>query len=237
MLNAFHKFDAPYDRPQDAYNHLLKYDLNPFVEKEPGNYPVMLTIRMSVKWVVYRPFTNFEAISRFFPNVNIYRDHVVVNLEHFREKYREGQAVALYRLITTSYRFPKGRPVVVGQDAHKMCWDIFQAKKVTTMKAKTSRSNGRQFLFDLKAMRETTVKFPKQCMQIISWLIQDQRSAYDMKELEKFAIRLPSRGLVTRQEPFRVLQFYLPQLHAAALLQYDRRADNASTEDGDGDYD
>ena len=217
-------FKPPYSHPSESYNHLLKYTQTPNAPQLPPNCPVTLYIRMGGRFINWRTYESFEAISRYMTS-DVFHSHVVVNLDHFRDKYRALQIKKLYRLITGNRH--------EGEDPHADVWKIFQSGKVVKMKAKLS-NKGNSFLFDLKKLAEVEPKaFPRQCMQIIAALIDSEVSAYDMNDLKVLSANLHKYGLKTKQPPFKILQYYLPQLHDAGFVEYPRKQYNSEDDDGE----
>lgn len=205
----------PYDNVRQAYQHLLKYNETPNIPRESPDAPVTLFVRNS--FINYRPYESFEAISRFM-NSNIFMNNVIVNLDHFKEKYRELQVRKMYRMITGE-RFDTDS----GQDVFKVVWSLFNERKLIRMVAPKKGRHGNVYLFDLHKIEHTDVSFPRQCKVIIKALLAEQKSAYTVDELKYFANDLGKHGLKTKQPSFKILQYYLPQLFDAGLVEYPRK--------------
>jgi len=217
------KVVPPYDHPSQAYQHLLEFVENPNVPREAPCAFVTVYYRESVNFLNYRAYESFEAISRFM-NPNVFSSNVIVSINHFKTVYRPIQARKMYRLITGN------RLTDVTINPFEAVWAIFQKSKITRMKAKL-KNKGNSFLFDLKGLAEAEVKFPKQCKVIIAALIDGQQSAYDMNELKILSASLHKFGLKTKQPPFSILQYYLPQLYDKGYVEYPRKSYN-NEEDG-----
>lgn len=209
------RLSPPYENPAAAYQHLLKYTEAPNIPKEPPNSPVVLFAKNN--FINYRPYESFEAISRYM-NSNIFFASVLVSLDHFRDAYRVLQARKMYRMIT-SERFASDDP----RDVHEVVWNIFQSRPVTRMKAKNKNRQGNSYLFDLNKIAGTDQKFPKQCRIILSALLARERTAYTLDELKILSNDFHKFGLKTKQNPFKILQYYLPQMYDAGLVEYPRR--------------
>ena len=212
-MNA--RVSPPYANVREAYQHLIKYDSAPNLPKTAPNAPVTLVARNG--YIHYRPYESFEAISRFM-NSCIFYSTVIVNLQHFEDRYRDLQVKKMYRMITGK-RFPDDHE----KTAHQVVWLIFQSVPLTKMKAVTGNRHGNSYLFDLAKLSENTTKFPKQCMQIISAILSGQQSSYTLDDLKVFSNDLHKHGLKTKQPAFRILQYYLPQLFDAGYVEYPRK--------------
>jgi len=217
------KLSPPYDSVRHAYQHLLKYDGSPNLPKEAPKAPVTLHVRND--YIHYRPYESFEAISRFMTS-DIFHSNVIVCVEHLRDEFRPLQVRKMYRMITGS-RFPQDDC----RDVYDVVWALFQQPKITVMKAKNKGRQGNSYLFDLSKMISTEVNFPKQCKIAIAAFITAERSSYTLDELRFFANDLHKHGLKTKQDPWKVLQYYLPQLHDAGLLEYPRKQYNTDDEE------
>jgi len=205
----------PYANTREAYKHLLEYDATPTLPKIAPNAPVTLFVRNN--FINYRAYESFEAISRYMSSC-VFHSNVLVNVEHFKERYRELQAAKMYRMITGKRYEPSEE-----KDTHKVVWLLFQASPMTKMKIAKNGRQGNAYLFDLTKLAENAISFPKQCKVIISAIIDAKLSAYTLYELRIFANNLHKYGLKTKQDPFKILQYYLPQLHDAGLLEYPRK--------------
>ncbi len=223
----FERIDPPYDHPRMAYQHLLKYDDQPNIPKLPPHCPVTLYARNT--FINYRPYESFEAILRFMPS-NVFHSHVIVNLQHFRDSFNVLKARKIYRLITGE-RFAEDDK----RDPHAVVWNIFQKRQLVRMKAAQRGRGGNSYLFDLEKIRTTNVSFPKQCKVIMATLLANQRSGYTLDELRIVANDLHKHGLKTKQDPFKILQYYLPQLHDAGFVEYPRKQYNSEEDSGDND--
>lgn len=220
------RMSPPYERTEQAYQHLLRYDAQPNVPKEPPHCPVTLFARKN--FAHFRTYESFEAIQRFMINGSVFHSNVVVSVDHLREKYRVGQARKLYRL-STGDRFPSE----TSRDVFQELWDMFQSASIVKMKAKNKSNHGNAYLFKLNDIASCDKKFPKQCRIIMSALVEGQRSSYTLDELKVFANTLSRHGLKTKQPPFRILQYYLPQLHDAGLVEYPRKQYDKEPEEGE----
>lgn len=209
------RLSPPYDNVRQAYQHLLRYDKNPNTPKESPNCPVVLFVRN--RYINYRPYESFEAVSRYM-NSSVFYKNVVVSVDHLRQEYRELQCRKMYRMVTGNRLTKEDAP-----DAYEVVWSLFQEKSPVTMKARTRSSQGNSYLFNLHAMANTEEKFPRQCNVIIAAVLAAQRTAYTLSELKFFANDLHKHGLKTKQDPFKILQFYLPKLHDANLVEYPRK--------------
>ena len=249
-MSKFEKFHPPYDRFADAWNHMREWDDNPTIVRQKGNYVLFLHVRMSAKWINWRIYESFEAITRYIPTYSIFQDHIFTNLLQFRSRYTAGQVRQLFRLITgeamrVSEHVTEGSnlPPV---DEHRIMWDYFQNGKLVQIKARqiVSKSQQRLYILDLPKLADTVsvskaLHVTRQLGLIIHWLVADQRTAYTINDLRIFANNLPKRGLVTKQDPFKVLQFYMPQLHDAGYMEYPRKEveTSAKIDDDYGDDD
>ena len=213
----------PYDNVRQAYKHLLKYGETPNLPKEAPDAPVVLFVRNS--FINYRPYESFEAISRFM-NSSVFHKNVIVNIDHFRDSFRELQVRKIYRMITGS-RFDTDS----GKDVFEEVWSLFNERKLVKMIAQKKGRQGNAYLFDLNGLENTELSFPRQCKVIIKALLAGQKSSYTLDELKFFANDLHKHGLKTKQPPFKILQYYLPQLFDAGLVEYPRKEYKSESDD------
>lgn len=247
-MAKFEKFYTPYARFSDAWNHLREWDENPSVVRQKGDYVLFLNVRLSAKWINWRIFESFEAVTRYISTYNVFEEHIFTNLAHFRTRYTAGQVRQLYRLVTGEamkdvvdlHNVGSNHPPM---DEHQIMWNYFQNGKVVQIKGRpiTSKSHQRLYIIDLlklsdKSLTAKALHLTKQLELIVRFLVMDQRTSYTIDDLRIFANNLPKRGLVTKQDPFKVLQFYMPQLHDAGFMEYPRKEVEVSAKIDDYDY-
>lgn len=225
----------PYVTPDRAYSHLL-----PFLDRAPNlpraRHEAFVTLFVSkcehnpetLTHVSFRLWESFESILQYH-NSSVFRTNVVVSLDHLRLKYTRAQCRKIYRCYhNNEQRLPKDKDA----DVHEMLWRFLHGDNTNFVRIRRAMKHrgSNNYVFNLDRIAEKLAdpdfKIQKQARQIMTFIMEDGLASYTIDELEKASITYLRRGLKTKSNPFRILQYYLPKLNDLGLVEYPRKKFN-----------
>jgi hypothetical protein len=207
----------PYRSIVHAYQHLLPYTDYSAVTRRPDNDWVVAYFERTG---AYRLFPTLDSLAQMY-NHHVYKSSVIVSKLHLESTMQKYQA----REVLKNY----GVDITPEDDPFEMLWNYWQKNgdRVGVDPNKITREMVKQDEYVVMIHRldaSTIAKFPKQCRIILTELKAAEVTKYSSKELSSFMRDLViSKKLKTKQNPDRVLAFYLPQLADHGLVVYKRK--------------
>jgi len=221
----------PYDRIDQAFEHLVKEDSYPPYEvRDEGDYvvvffPQTLSVRL---------FKTLENVGRLY-NWSVYRHDVYVKPEQLAAKFTTVKLVEFCERANLD-QLEGLTALELAQRLWSWCQET--GDLATKFDGRTKGLEEDKYLIRvdlLKEMTEEIAKLPKQARIIATAFAEAEKTTYSEDELTTFAVNLAVSGkLKTKQDARRVVDYYRGALADLGVMTYSSRRERKE-EDSDND--
>lgn len=223
----------PYGHPAEAYQHFKKDEsargYNPWDERRDGDW--VLVYFWQTQSVQLYP--TLEGPADWW-NWNIYRHNVFLSADELNQRHTSLQLEGML------LRFGWDDPMPTGPQLAEACWKLAQLKghKNPRVRQASNATKARQlYTIDLARLKspegqEALGNLPKQAKIIGQAFADANQNSFTQEDLDSFARQLIiGNKLKTKQDPCRVVAYYLPTLSDLGLLTYPGRRKGEEVEE------
>lgn len=215
----------PYTHVSQAYQHFKKDELGrgyaPYDERRDGDW-VLVYFHQTQRALL---FPTLESVSDWFA-WDIYRHNVFLSPDELNARHTSRQLEGL--LLKLGWE----EPMPIGPKLAEAAWKLAQLQGMKHPKIRQSVGKPKSlqlYTVDIQALKtpEGQAKLatlPKQARVIGQAFAETALSSFTQEELDGFSRRLIVSGkLKTKQDPCRVVAYYLPTLSDLGFVTYPGR--------------
>lgn len=214
--------------PVERSDHYRAYE-----RRDEGDWVMVLFHQTAV----IRLFPSLEQVGGFY-SWSVYRANVFINAGQLAARLTTKQLVT----VCTKLELPvdlKAPSLILAKEL----WAWGQANGDRVERAGTARSDAREELYTVNVQllkdpdMEGLIKtLPHQARVIAKALADAEKTSYTVEELSSLGNRLvASTQLKTKQDPFRVIRYYMPTLYDLGLVAYPSRRGQGDDETEDAE--
>ena len=213
----------PYDHIKEAYGHLAKQDAyQPYEERDDKDWVLVFFHET----LTARLFRTLEDVGRRYA-WDTYRHNVYVKPAQFATKFTTVKLTEMCKGLGLD---------IAGKTAQALAqqlWDHCQSTgdRVTNgnLSGASNAADEDKYMVHVSLLKDPDMAglidtLPKQAKIIASSLAEAEKSVYTEDELISLSNKLVGTGkMQTKQDPFRVVRYYLPTLAGLGLVTYNSR--------------
>lgn len=209
---------------QQAYKHLETEAMPGYARREDGDMVALIFARTGV----VRLFRKLETVGNWY-SLGVYRTSVYTSAEQMAKRMTDTEI----RRVVWRYGGAKrdAHHDLKGLELARVAWTYLQerADKVERDWPQQDKpsSDQRKYKVDvakLKSSADVIAKFPRQCRVVAEEMSRLASTSYTDDEIASFARQLHISGkLKTKQDPERIVRYYLPTLAEYGFVDYSSR--------------